>query len=284
MSYETVELFFVENNYSNNTEDIYSRMITDAIDDLGDLSTLSPTQFRSWLYNHDTWGESTTWLSYCAVRAFLKWRYGKDHPALNLSIKREDAGPQRTLSIDQAKTVYIHLKNLHSDIGTRDLAIFSLLLDTGLRSSEICRLDRGNLNLDTRTLTVKVKGGDWGSAIYSEVTTRHLIEWLHKRHEHVGSTSAVFVGIKGTKPGTRITNSGLRVIVRRWGKRSGIGPLSPHDFRRTFATISTILQAPTRLVQMAGRWSRLEEVERYTRGLQLLEFDQYLPMRKVSQR
>jgi len=284
MSYNTVENFLNESKYSINTEDIYSRIITKALDDLGSLSELSPTQFKEWLYSHDSWGSSTTWLAYCAIRAFLKWAHGNDHPALDLSIKREDAGPQRTLSINQAKTVYSYLDNLTSDIGTRDLAIFSLLLDTGLRSSEICRLDRDNLSLDTRTLKVKIKGGDWGSAIYSEITTEHLIDWLHKRVDHACETRAVFVGVKGIKPGTRITNSGLRVIVRRWGKRSGIGPLSPHDFRRTFATISTILQAPTRLVQMAGRWSRLEEVERYTRGLQLIEFDQYLPMRKVSRK
>lgn len=282
MSYDTVERFLVESKYSPNTEDIYSRMISEALDDLGELSDMNSSQFKVWLIGHDTWGQSTTWLAYCAVRAFLKWKYGKDHPALDLSIKREDAGPQRTLSVAQAQTIYTYLKSLTSTIGIRDLAIFSMLLDTGLRSSEICRLNRENLNLDTRILTVKVKGGDWGSAIYSEITTNHLIDWLHKRVDHTENTKAVFVGIKGIKPGTRITNSGLRVIVRRWGKRSGVGALSPHDFRRTFATISTILQAPTRLVQMAGRWSRLEEVERYTRGLQLLEFDQYLPMRKVS--
>lgn len=284
MSYDTIERFLVESKYSPNTEDIYFRMISEGLDDLGDFSNLTPSQFKGWLSDHNTWGQSTTWLAYCAIRSFLKWKYGNDHPALDLSIKREDAGPQRTLSVNQAKTVYSYLENLTSDIGTRDLAIFSLLLDTGLRSSEICRLNRDNLNLDTRTLTVKVKGGDWGSAIYSEITTEHLIDWLHTRENHAGETRAAFVGIKGIKPGTRITNSGLRVIVRRWGKRSEIGPLSPHDFRRTFATISTILQAPTRLVQMAGRWSTLEEVERYTRGLQLLEFDKYLPMRKVSRK
>jgi len=282
MEHNAVNLFFVENKYSTSTEDIYSRMINAALDDLGTLEDLSPTQFKTWLYDHDTWGNSTTWLAYCAVRSFLKWKYGKGHSALELSIKREDAGPQRTLSVSQAQTVYSYLEDLTSTIGVRDLSIFSLLLDTGLRSSEICRLNRDNLNLETRTLTVKVKGGSWGSAIYSEVTTNYLIEWLHRRINHAKGTNALFVGIKGSKPGTRITNSGLRVIVRRWGKRSGVGPLSPHDFRRTFATISTILQAPTRLVQMAGRWSRLEEVERYTRGLQLLEFDKYLPMREVS--
>jgi integrase len=282
MNREELESFFAEKAYSPHTEDSYSRAIHDAWDYLGDLSELSPPKFREWLDSHEAWGNSMRWLAYSAVRSFLKWRYGETHPALNLSIRRTESGPQRTLSIEEAKRIYKYLKNKTCDKGIRDLAIYSLLMDTGLRSSEICRLNRDNLDLDNRLLHVQVKGGEWGHALFSDVTTLRIIDWLQVRTDHVDGTKAVFVGIKGSRPGTRITPSGLRVIVRKWGKRSGVGPLSPHDFRRSFATISTILQAPPRMVQIAGRWSRLKEVERYTRGLQLLEFDDYLPMREIS--
>ena len=281
MQYKDLQLFFVSRNYARSTEDIYSRMIMDALDTLGDLESVTPLKFRKWL-DREEWGSSTRWLAYSAVREYIKWKWGKDHPALELSINRKDPGPQRTLSIQQAKMLDKYLNSRSGNKGVRDLAIYSVLMDTGLRSSELCSLDRDKIDLDNRTLTVQVKGGDWGAAIFSEITALRIIDWLQVRIDHANGSKAVFVGIKGSKPGTRITPSGLRVIVRRWGERAEIGPLSPHDFRRSFATISTILHAPPRMVQMAGRWSRIKEVERYTRGLQLTEFEDYLPMKEIT--
>jgi integrase len=97
------------------------------------------------------------------------------------------------------------------------------------------------------------------------------------RLDIVNNTDAVFVGVGGSKPGQRLTTSGLRVIVRKWGDGAGLGQISPHVFRRTFATLATIGGAPSRMVQLAGRWSRIEEVERYTRALTLDRFYDYLP-------
>lgn len=157
-----------------------------------------------------------------------------------------------------------------------------MALDTGLRASELCRIDIDRIDFKQRIVTVIVKGGDWEEAIFSPVTAQNLLEWFKVRSDHAQNVEAAFIGIKGKKPGTRNTPGGLRSIVRKWGERSGIGKLSPHDLRRSFATLSTINQAPTRLVQMAGRWKDIKEVERYTRGLQLQEFDKYLPIRKIA--
>ena len=78
-----------------------------------------------------------------------------------------------------------------------------------------------------------------------------------------------------------MTRFGLNVTFRNLGKSSGIGPLSPHDFRRTFATLSLQGGAPTRLVQLAGRWNSVKEVERYSQALSAQDFEPYSPMNKV---
>lgn len=280
-----LESFLADNTYAESTGKTYSYMITRALKYLESLEDLTPRKFRDWLFNEkENWSNSTRWLGYNALRAFIKWKYGKDHPALDFSMKREEPGPQRTLSLQDAQLLDRYLSQKDDTKGVRDLAIFSLLLDTGLRSSELCRVDRDLLDIHNRTLTVKIKGGDWGAAIFSEVTSKRLIDWLHLRVDMVNGSKALFLSTGGIKPGTRITPAGLRNIVRKWGERAEIGALSPHDFRRTFATIATINHAPPRMLQIAGRWSRLKEVERYTKGLRLLEFDQYLPMRLISTR
>ena len=133
MQYKDLQLFFVSRNYARSTEDIYSRMIMDALDTLGDLESVTPLKFRKWL-DREEWGSSTRWLAYSAVREYIKWKWGKDHPALELSINRKDPGPQRTLSIQQAKMLDKYLNSRSGNKGVRDLAIYSVLMDTGLRS------------------------------------------------------------------------------------------------------------------------------------------------------
>ena len=79
----------------------------------------------------------------------------------------------------------------------------------------------------------------------------------------------------GLKPG------GLQKIVEGWGLRLGVR-LSPHDLRRSFATLATIFGAPSRVVQAAGRWSDIQMVERYTRGLQLGAISPYFPVANLG--
>jgi len=72
----------------------------------------------------------------------------------------------------------------------------------------------------------------------------------------------------------------LQGMVKRWGLGIGI-KLSPHDLRRSFATLSTLFGAPSRVVQVAGRWSTIEMVERYTREIDQSAIEPYLPVSKL---
>ena len=76
-----------------------------------------------------------------------------------------------------------------------------------------------------------------------------------------------------------MTPSGLRVAFRYMGKRAGLAAFSPHDMRRAFATMAHRLGAPSRLVQVAGRWEDLRMVARYTPSLTAEDFDPYSPVR-----
>jgi integrase len=66
-------------------------------------------------------------------------------------------------------------------------------------------------------------------------------------------------------------------IFKAWSRKIGFR-ISPHDLRSSFATLSTIYGAPSRTVQLAGRWSSIEMVEHYTGNLRLEAIRAYLPM------
>jgi len=161
--------------------------------------------------------------------------------------------------------------------GARDLAMAATLLDTGLRASELCRLQLADVDLDRRVLEVIVKGGQWGAGIFSDRTAEYISAWLQARRAARG-VGAMFVNVQS---GGQLTRDGLKCIVREWGRAIGI-KLSPHDFRRSFATISSVFGAPSRLVQLGGRWSSIEMVEHYTRGLQADALRPFLPVSNLN--
>jgi len=163
--------------------------------------------------------------------------------------------------------------------GKRDLAIIVLGLDTGLRESEICRLTLNKVDLENRRLTVVTKGGNEEEGAFSPDTVVTLAAWLAIRPAYaIHGVDTFFVGVGGTKCGQPITPSGLRVIFRRIGTAAGLEKFSPHDLRRTFATLSHRNGAPTRVIQVAGRWDDIRQVVQYTQALEAKDIDPYSPV------
>lgn len=227
------------------------------------------------------WGDATRKLAVNAMRNFFAFTCGEQSPARDLPAPRPTPTQQRTLTAAQALAVLAACDS-QTITGKRDLALLCLMLDTGLRASEICRLRVSNIDLERRRLTVRVKGGKLGNGVFTEYTALQVNSWLSVRGEVAGEgVGELFVGIGGLKPGTKLTGHGLRVIFRRLGKAAGLAALSPHDMRRTFATLAIRFGAPTRLVQLAGRWEDLSLLERYTSALEAADIEQYLPVGRL---
>lgn len=164
--------------------------------------------------------------------------------------------------------------------GVRDLALIALMADSGLRSAEVCRLRLADLDLPGLRLSVQIKGGDDGAGVFSALTAQYLARWLEVR-AGLASCPAVFVHLYH---GTQLTTSGLRVILRRIGRAAGLPAFSPHDLRRTMATLATLAGAPTRVTQVGGRWSSVAMVETYTASLAVDSFRRYSPVESAMGR
>lgn len=234
-----------------------------------------------WLDARMAWSSSTQYTAVVACRAFFRWRCGReDSPAEKLILPKRVRKPQRTL--DELRLMRIlGALDTSTSKGVRDTSIVLLLLDTGLRASEICRLRLEHLDLAERRFSVRVKGGRWADGVFSPYTASCLVEWLLIRRE-IARVDApeVFVGIGGKTRGRKLTSYGLKAIFRTLGRRVGFH-FSPHDFRRTFATMALKGGAPSRLVQVAGRWSSLEQVERYSAAITADDFTPYSPVHRV---
>lgn len=215
-----------------------------------------------------------------AYRSFFAFALGKSSPAAAVPYPKVHRRRQRTLDAETAMKVLASC-DTSTHMGTRNLAIFTLMLDTGLRSSEVCRLQLAKVDLVKRRLSVVVKGGNEEIGVFSRTTAANIARWLSVRGECAQpGEGALFLSLSYTEKdrGTGLTPDGLRAMFRYLGERLGMEGFSPHDLRRTFATIAIKTGAPTRVVQAAGRWGDISMVERYTADIEAEDFERYSPV------
>jgi site-specific recombinase XerD len=237
----------------------------------------------AWLGSHRTWGDSQRYKGWAAVRSYVRWRYGAKHPILDLRIAKPAVKPQRTFDAQQIDKLLESI-NMDTPIGLRDCAMVMLMVDTGLRKAEVCRLELEHVNLAACELDVEIKGGEWGSGDFSPETGLALEDWITVRKEiALPGTKTLFCSVGGNQPGSSLTPDGLGCIFKYLSKKAGF-TVSPHDLRRTMACLLTEAGAPTEVTRRAGRWKNLEQVKTYTQRLnQKKAIANYFPMRRIRE-
>lgn len=113
----------------------------------------------------------------------------------------------------------------------RELALVDFLSSSGVRVSELCKLDKTDINLKNREGIVFGKGSKERIIYFDARAKIHLEKYLDKRTD---DNPALFV--TGLEPYNRLTKSGVEYIIAQIGTRAGIPKCHPHRFRRTFAT------------------------------------------------
>jgi len=238
--------------------------------DVLELAQLDRALLRSWAAaNRDHWGPATCRSAIMAARAWLRFMFEEGVITVELvSALRVPKVPQRVQRVVNIEEIGQMLAACDRSCarGVRDFALLNVLIDTGLRCSEVCRLLVQDVDLDHRVAVVQVKGGDQGFAYFGDSTVAAVVAWLAVRVAGP-AVGELFVSVGGLTPGSRLTSRGLRIVVLRCGERAGIGGVCPHAFRRGMATIALQAGAPSRVVQVAGRWSDIRMVERYSLSL-----------------
>ena len=168
------------------------------------------------------------------------------------------------------------------------------MLDTGLRAFEVCGLLLEYLDLEARVCWALVKGGVWRRVVFSKRTVNIVRLWLTTRASYLNKRQdrgyesdprgRIFIDMGGRKPGSPITNHGLRHIFRSICSRAGIDDMHPHSVRRGFAVQMSENGAPTRLVQLGGGWNSLSVLEGYLKNMQLTPemLDPYFPVNRAG--
>jgi integrase/recombinase XerC len=194
-----------------------------------------------------------------ALRCYFAWlcRQGRisSDPARSLRAPTGGGRMPRVLSAGEVSGL---LDGDASDpLERRDLAVLELLYAAGLRVSELCGLDRDDVDLGGRTVTVLGKGSKQRRVPIHDAAVAALDAWLRGGRDGMdGPAEAVFVNQRGSRLGPR--------DVRRILDRRAASPTHPHALRHTYATHLLDGGADLRVVQELLGHASLATTQVYT--------------------
>ena len=128
-------------------------------------------------------------------------------------------------------------KKYHRFTKTRDAAILTLFLGTGIRISELVGIDLNHLDFVNNSFLVIRKGGNQDSLVFGEEVREALLKYLMEREPLVpliGHESALFLSLQKK----RITVRAVENLVKKYASvATPLKKISPHKLRSTYGTM-----------------------------------------------
>ncbi|MGH2535630.1 MAG: tyrosine-type recombinase/integrase [Thermomicrobiales bacterium] len=137
-----------------------------------------------------------------------------------------------------------------SEIAIRNRALVAMLLDTGMRLSEIAGLTYEDVNLRDGSAKVTGKGDKQRIVFFQAGAAEALRRWLSIRGEEEGSLFW-------------LTNHGVRMLLKRIKDETGLPVLHAHQFRHTAFTMMVRGRMPLALVQRIAGHASITTTESY---------------------
>lgn len=197
---------------------------------VSDARNITPDHLLTWAAAIRPLATATRDQRIAKIKALFRWAHQNSYlpsdPSVVLHRPRKDWQPD-PLSIDDVERL-LDVSGRGRN-GIRNRAIVSLLLDSGIRSGELCGLKRADLVLKSGQLTVLGKGGKTRTVMVGKRTRDAMWRYLATRDPD--DPSWLFV----TENNRAFQKDTLYRLIANLGTEAGIPRLFPHRCRHTFA-------------------------------------------------
>ena len=190
------------------------------------LEELAPGTIRTYIIGmRDEGIRSVTIQTYMrSVKVFCRWLYEEGYTEKNIAqgikLPRADPKIKQPLTEAEARAIDLELPD------TRDRIIFHLMLDAGLRESEVCNLRREDIDLEHSFIKI------WNS----KYNRNRLVPLCPRLRNWIKFHRCGSEYLLTNKNGDKLTPDLIKQLFQKLKKRTGITRVHAHLCRHTFAT------------------------------------------------
>lgn len=197
-----------------------------------------------------------------SVKQFFAWALEKQliarDPARSVKLIQFEAEPPRKLSQKEERAFIRAVEK----VGVlRDIAIITLMLNTGLRREEVAKLMKRDITINERSGSVTVrkgKGNKYRDVALNLSARKALTEYLENEPHNL---EFLFPSIR--EPDKQLDVRGINYLVEKYAQAAGLKNVTPHTLRHTFA-YSVNKAAGLEVVQKLLGHKHINTTTRYT--------------------
>ena len=223
------------------------------------LDQLSPMDIEEYLYHlklyekdgmAHTNDERALKRKLASLRTFYNYYYKNElidtNPAIKVDMPKIhdkaivrldlDEVAQLLDKVESGESLTARQQMYHQRTKTRDLALLTLLLGTGIRVSECVGLDLDDIDFKNNGIKVHRKGGAEVIVYFGDEVMEALANYVEERNGVTpveGHTNALFLSLQNK----RITVRAVENLVKKYSKLvTNVKKITPHKLRSTYGT------------------------------------------------
>lgn len=199
------------------------------------------------IYTNDERGKKR---KLCSLRSFYNYFFQseliKSNPAQLVPLPKLHDKEIVRLDVDEVAILLDQVEDgtgltaaqqrFHRVTKTRDVALLTLLLGTGIRVSECVGLDIGDVDFKNNGIKIRRKGGYESVIYFGDEVEAALRDYLEERHHMIpltGHENALFLSMQNR----RISVRAVENMVKKYSATvTSLKKITPHKLRSTYGT------------------------------------------------
>jgi len=204
-----------------------------------------------------------------ALRQFMSFLVGEgqrpDDPTQHLDAPKQQKSLPKSLEESDIHRLLACAQGDDSTEGLRLMAMMELLYGAGFRVSELLHLQAHVFRRRNDHLTIRGKGGKERVVMMTPAAQHAVERWLERRDQNGAALASKFLFPDPKDPEQPLDRLRVYGMIRDLGARAGIGAISPHMLRHSFATHMLNRGADLRSLQILLGHADISTTEIYTK-------------------
>jgi site-specific recombinase XerD len=214
---------------------------------IDDLDHLHMIHYQSELQDKQKLASTTINKKLHAIKSFLAWLCDNDYIAKDISrkiktikIQNQRVSP-KSLNDKEVNLILQFCGTSKASVKLRNYAMIQLMLNTGIRVSELVNLNYEDVDINERSGSILIKQGKGSKdrkVLLNSKARNALTNYFNHRIEKLNGCISNDSPSIASQSEKRMSVRGIQLIVQELSKKAKITRIrvSPHTFRHTFAT------------------------------------------------